>query len=155
MELSVTKVSFQEMKHRMTMDKMMKIRLLKNIEKLVLNPSWTTDVSELILLRISPVLFSSKNEMSLLIKKKNKSYLRYWAIFSLRVLKVAPLMKTHIPEANTRTSIPKQYSSIFYHSLFSIASMTTPIRAGTAKFAPVPPINVTVPMTQLQIYAYE
>ena len=60
-----TMVSFHEIKHRRIMVAMMKIKHLMNIEMLVLKPSYITLVSELILLKISPVLVSSKNVTSL------------------------------------------------------------------------------------------
>ena len=63
----VIRVSLTEMYKHMSKVAMMTMKDLINMETLVLRPSLITPVSELILLRISPVLVSSKNLMSLLI----------------------------------------------------------------------------------------
>lgn len=72
---------------------------------LVLKPSWITAVSELILLRISPVLFSSKKPTSLFIKKKNRSYLRFLEIASLMVFMRVALIEAQMAEIITTISI--------------------------------------------------
>jgi hypothetical protein len=65
MPARVTRVSRQLISRRMTKVTTMKIKHRMNIEMLVLSPSYTTAVSELILERMSPVLVSSKNATSL------------------------------------------------------------------------------------------
>lgn len=80
MEANNTNVSCQEIADMIMMETIMVISALINIEIFVLKPSWMTAVSELILLRISPVLLLSKNPTSLLIRKKNRSYLRFFEI---------------------------------------------------------------------------
>jgi len=70
----VIRVSLTEMYRQMRRVAMMTMKHLMNMEMFVLRPSLMTPVSELILLRISPVFVSSKNPTSLLINCKNKSY---------------------------------------------------------------------------------
>ena len=65
----VTRVSLQEIKNIIVKETKMKKVALMNMLMLVLSPCYTTSVSDDILLRISPVLFSSKNPTSLFIRK--------------------------------------------------------------------------------------
>jgi len=62
-------VSFGESKHMSAIAQINWMRFLNNIEMFMPKPSWMIDVSALILLKIAPVLFSSKKPTSLLIVK--------------------------------------------------------------------------------------
>jgi hypothetical protein len=104
----VISVRVTEMNMQMINVATITMRDLKNIEMLVLNPSWMTPVSELNLLRISPVFVSSKKPMSLLISYTTKSYLSIWAIRSERLLKVNALTQTKRPETTQMMAISMQ-----------------------------------------------
>ena len=73
----VISVNLYEMMFNIATEMIINTALRVNIEILVPNPSWTTAVSELILLRMSPVLCLSKKPTSLFIKWIKMSYLRF------------------------------------------------------------------------------